>query len=280
MAKKSRLRMLPHPFRVQFATDAVPDQVKDHIYDEDSGRRPGFILAWHRTDTEVKQCALANEWICAHIAQRVGLDFPPFGLTRSDDPEHPFYFSELDFNSERDSIPRMCPDACVQKLSFNCTGILLFDILIANPDRRPANLEVDHTYKPKRIWVFDNEQALFGPIRADATARLATFRDRLGLAYLDRPDCNYHCFLERLSTAKHFAPWFTRFDELPDWFLKSICADTKLFGMSDEERFDAFDFLAHRRNTLRSIVKANRSLFTEINWTPDGELRTPEGEPL
>ncbi|MGH7136016.1 MAG: hypothetical protein ACREHD_09765, partial [Pirellulales bacterium] len=68
-------------------------------------------------------------------------------------------FSSLDFNFNREKLPPVVPDICVQRLLRDCTGVLLFDIWIANEDRHDANLLVDKVGAPGEMMVFDHDQA-------------------------------------------------------------------------------------------------------------------------
>ena len=50
----------------------------------------------------------------------------------------------------------------LQRLPDVCTGIVLFDVLIANCDRHDDNLVVDNDIAPREIYVYDHDIALFG----------------------------------------------------------------------------------------------------------------------
>src|SRR3990170_1752400 len=64
------------------------------------------------------------------------------------------------------------PHRCCAALPQICSGILLFDLLVANSDRHVGNLKVDDPDNPLEIDVFDHDRALFGAVAGQATVRL------------------------------------------------------------------------------------------------------------
>ncbi|MBN2476463.1 MAG: hypothetical protein JXB62_17750 [Pirellulales bacterium] len=101
---------------------------------------------------------IANEWIAGSVAQFLGLPVPPFALMRKRD-RRTVMFASISFEGE--TTPRdVEPSVLWAKHPRLCTGILLFDILIANCDRHAGNIKVDNRIAPKKVHVFDHEHAL------------------------------------------------------------------------------------------------------------------------
>ena len=133
-------------------------------------------------------------------------------------------FGSLDFNFDRDQLPPILPEPCWQHLPFECTGVLFFDILIANADRHDENLLVDNGLKPKRMIVFDHDQSLFGgggSLRGQE--RLDAIMTRLGVSGGPVTSGNRHCLLDGANTREYFGEWLKRIGSLPDWFIEDVC---------------------------------------------------------
>ena len=145
------------------------------------GRAHGSTQAWHKTAWSGSPYCIPNELISAQIGQFLKLPIPPFAITYSEDND--YYFSSLDFNFDRDQLPPVEPDLCWEHLPRLCSGVMLFDILIANEDRHDENLVIDNVIKPSFMRVFDHDQALFGGGgNLAGTNRLTQLHDRLGVS--------------------------------------------------------------------------------------------------
>jgi hypothetical protein len=214
----------------------------------------------------------ANELICGRIAQFLLLPVPPFGFTyfpgQKDVPlEKGIRFSEVDFNCERrESYPLPDFDACIDHMPMVCTGILAFDILIANPDRRRDHLWCDNQQHPTRLLMFDHDFALFGP-NAGIT-RLDALQDALGLG--DTKQDNSHPFLTRLRSADLLDEWCARIYSLhaAKWFIKEVCREAEKYGLSRSEANAAAKFIEYRSSNLDTIIKSHRPLFERVSdWS-------------
>ncbi|MBL0035370.1 MAG: hypothetical protein IPP26_06280, partial [Flavobacteriales bacterium] len=65
---------------------------------------------------------------------------------------------------------------------FLATGLLLFDIWVANCDRHVKNFEVDYSTTPVSMNIFDHGHALFGYVGGQGEARLNALMNRLGIS--------------------------------------------------------------------------------------------------
>jgi hypothetical protein len=88
---------------------------------------------------DVSPYLLANEWICGCLAQALRLPVPPFALMRLT-PGLKGMFVSYKFGSRIVKPKDIRPSICFEKQARLCTGILLFDILVANSDRWESNL--------------------------------------------------------------------------------------------------------------------------------------------
>ncbi len=153
------------PYQVVFREDPLGwDSVRNRGYGF------GDVGAIHKLRMEDgRPYRFANELICGRIAQFLLLPVPPFGFTyfagqKGVPLPQGIMFSEIDFNCERESPPLPDLDACVDSMPRFCAGILAFDILVANPDRRRDHLWCDDPQHPTRLLMFDHDLALCGSI--------------------------------------------------------------------------------------------------------------------
>lgn len=236
------------------------------------GRGLGYTQAWHRTNYESSPFCVPNELVCAEIGAFLRLPIPAFAVTYAADSR--YFFSSLDFNFDKDDLPPIEADRAWAKLPDLCTGITLFDILIANSDRHDENLVVDQVMDPKAMRVFDHDQALFGgglPLKG--LERLNQLTSRLGISNGGVTGGNRHCLIDHIATTEHFGKWLTRIDSLPDWFVDDVFARAGDYGLSADERTAGRNFIKTRRNSLRDIIQAHSGEFTAVTeWPSDGRL--------
>ena len=137
---------------------------------------------------------LANEWICSNIGWYLRLPIPPFALMRKSENSERF-FASLDYGKKTQASD-MIPSRVAARLPKLAAGVVLFDILIANPDRHEGNLKVNDRHNPTAIEVFDHDVALFGDKRGKGTARLQKVSDRLGYS-MSLKETDYHKIAKR-----------------------------------------------------------------------------------
>jgi hypothetical protein len=207
---------------------------------------------------------LANEWICGNIAQCLRLPIPPFALMRSG-PTAKGMFASLKYGSKKVTPDDANPDRCFRNLPRLCTGILLFDIFVANSDRHSGNIKVDVPFDPKVIDIFDHDRALFGALENDGVKRLQDLLDRLGVGKGSVSGGNRHCFIDVVDTTDHFHEWLERISLIPDYFIDDICADAKGIPVGKDEIEMATTFLKYRKKKLSEIIANNKAEFTKIS---------------
>jgi len=237
------------------------------------GRGLGYVQAWHRTSWEASPFCIPNEYICGEIGRFLRLPIPPFSITYGVDDK--YFFTSLNFNFDREEqLPPIEPDVTWNRLQSLCTGVLLFDILIANSDRHDANLAADSVGSPNAISVFDHDQALFGggfPLKG--IDRLNALTGRLGISNGEVTQGNRHCLLDVANSSESFGEWFKRIESIPDWFIDEVCSEAGQYGLSADEVETVQMFLKHRRNSIEQIIKDSAKQFTLItSWPWDGGL--------
>jgi hypothetical protein len=270
-AKMTKRRKRLH-YQTQFRTD----DTGAFVFPGADGRIDGSVPAWHRENVrDYTPYCIPNELICGKLGAFLGLPVPPFAITYFNKTP---YFSQLNFNSNKDELPAVEAEICVKSLPDLCTGILLFDILIANEDRHDENVAVDSITKPTQIMVYDHEQALFGGGgNLIGIPRLDKLRERLGMSGGSVTGGNACCFLHTLNTVQYFGKWRGRIWDIPDWFIGVTCDDAIGLGITQQEANKAKDFLIYRKNNLSRIIKDHAKtipLFDE--WRPKHDLFGPE----
>lgn len=208
---------------------------------------------------------IPNELVCGHIANFLRLPVPPFALMRNGYSRKGM-FASLRFNrSNGDAFPDDVNwetlVGCRRRL---CTGILLFDVLVANEDRHRGNIQVDRPHDPRVVRIFDHDRALFGCFANSGEARLRNLRDRLGISGGSLTGGNRHCLLDRMDSNEHFREWFDRIESIPDWFIDDVCGEVISLGARRSEADAAADFLKYRKRNLPGIVHNHRAEFTAI----------------
>lgn len=235
----------------------------------DAGRAIGAVQAYHRANIP-QDCeapfAVANEFICSEFGRLVGLPIPPGALTRSAVKSSEVLFSCLDFECSYGSLVDAEADRCCDLLLKECTGLVLFDMIVANPDREHWNLKTDDSRSPTFIRVYDHADALFNNV---GIARLQTMPHLWsGLSWPLRPERDQHFLSNHLASGTHFAEWYHKFESIPKWQIENICQAARKGGISATEAKVARDFIDYRRLNIENIVKGNRGLFPASLFEP------------
>lgn len=233
----------------------------------------GHVEAWHKSNWESSPYCTVNEFISAEIGRFLRLPIPPFGLTCGVDGR--YFFSSLNFNfGQKEQLPPILPDQTWECLPDTCTGILLFDILIANNDRHDENLVVDRVSKPTDISVFDHDQALFGgggDLRG--VNRLEQLKDHLGISGGKLSQGNRHCLLDVFDNSGFVEKWLERIESIPEWFIYDICKSCKEIGLTTSDVGTVADFLFYRSRNLQKIITINSEEFSLVKtWPWKGSL--------
>ncbi len=211
---------------------------------------------------------IPSELICCELGRFIGLPIPPVAMVSEPGGGVGPVFASLDFNLAGNTLPPVDVAKCLQLLPSLSTGLLLFDIWMANCDRHPANFSVDFLSTPPQMSVFDHSHALFGYTASGGQSRLQQLRDRLGISWKTNNPVDSgkhrHCLLDSLNLDDHFAHWHDRIKLTPDFFVQDRCEAALAFGATQLEVDAAVDFILHRRDRMMSIIKESRAEFTGI----------------
>ena len=115
-----------------------------------------------------------NELFCNSLARGLFLPCPPGALMENGGEE---YFCSLNFNLAGQSLPPSPIPLVVANCLQLCWGVLLFDVLVMNPDRHNQNLSFDRSNN--RIQIFDHSRA-FLPMKATIDSVIADNTGKLG----------------------------------------------------------------------------------------------------
>jgi len=233
----------------------------------------GINQVWNLTtrlvakeNTEDSPYLIPNEWICGNLATFLRLPVPPCALMRRNTRSKGM-FASLDFSPGDTPPPDLQPDICAQRLPRLSTGVLLFDILIANSDRHSGNLRVDRASAPTELRIFDHDRALFGSFARNGEQRLNQLRQRLGVSGGTMTGGNRHCLLDHITTESHLDHWIGRIGEIPESFIRDVCNEVVGLGITQPLADRAVEFLNYRRLHLAEIIHDNRDEFRSIrDW--------------
>jgi hypothetical protein len=246
-----------------------------------TGAQWASVRAVLKRNTPDDPYCVANELICGHLGQFLGLPIPPHGLFQesSGTGNRLPWFGTLNFNLAGDSLPPADADDCVNAYSDEnavrpdvVTGTLLFDIWVANGDRHAHNLALDTSVVPHQLHVFDQSWALLGRTAKQGVARLHQLRNELGVSDRTSASGNRHCLLDRIRSTARFAFWFQRIRELPDYVLSDAVDRAVSLGLvGGAEAMAALSFLRYRQENLPAIVTNGRAEFSNIPPSDWGE---------
>ena len=195
------------------------------------------ISAVAKCNTGPVPYCLPNELICTEVARFLCLPVPPAGIIHAPNAAATHWFASLDFNLTGNALPPVDPAACYARLPDLATGVVLFDILVANPDRNRGNLSMDTSVSPPQMNIFDHGHALFGSVAGQGQQRLQAMRDLLGLSGTPTED-NQHCLLDVIAADTHFGKWMDRIGRLPDFYIEEVCRTSVGLGIDDAEAAD------------------------------------------
>lgn len=246
---------------------------------KDGGKNVGFgaVGAVHKGSVTERPYRFFNEIVAGTLAQALLLPMPPFALTWFDEKSEAGerdtgpLFSSIDFNYERQTPPKPDFDILYENFPTDCAGALLFDIVIANPDRSRDNIWCDSAASPTQFFIFDHDVALLGG-EHDGVARLEAEEDRLGLRFL-QDSSDSHPFLRRVASVELLENWFNKFYKIPDWFIDEACRRAaKTIDISAKDVRTVQRILQYRCRNLEHIVTKYGSLFTGIGDWSTGQL--------
>jgi hypothetical protein len=231
------------------------------------------ISAVAKTNSIASKYCIANELICSRIGQFLCLPLPPSGIvvdaSVSKNPE--YYFAALNFNLTGSGLPPVDPAKCVSILPKESTGLILFDILIANGDRHGKNFSVNFFGPPPKMNIFDHTHALLGYANAQGLNRLEDLKYSIGITEINPTYGTRHCLLDFLHTDEYIEEWISRIEKLPDFLIADVCDEATQYGIDLVEAESVKNFLAYRRDAIRTIVSNHSLEFKNIKhwiWNP------------
>lgn len=202
---------------------------------------------------------ISNEWIAGRIAQWLNLPIPPFILMGKKTGKTRMFGS---YSFEKKQMPcDIIAAVCVKKMPHLCTGILLFDILIANNDRHRGNIKVDSKLDPKAIHIFDHDRCLFGCTPGKGKQRLEEIAPHIGVGAGPASGGNKHVFLPFEHSVECLSDWCNRIRQIPDNYLRDVCDETASMGTKKSERKAVFEFLRDRSTNLGTLLVSHKSSF-------------------
>jgi hypothetical protein len=193
---------------------------------------------------------VVNELLCSLLARALFLPCPPGALL---DNGGETYFCSLNFNLAGQTLPPTPIPTVIAEFPELCWGILLFDILVMNPDRHNRNLSFDRS--TKEIQIFDHSRA-FLPLKETVENRIKDCAGKIGLAG--------HCLKSEISSMAGFDHWVKRIKSIPDYVIEATVEEICQIGFPKDKKSAVIDFLKTRRNNIDSIVHNNLGEFPKL----------------
>ena len=211
---------------------------------------------------------IANELFAARLGSLFGLPIPPHALFQLNKGTYPAtWFGSIDYRLTGESLPPVDPSAVFSELPWLATGVVLFDIVIANSDRHEGNLAMDkQPGKAARLNVFDHGHSICG---LEGLPRFARLRSEFGIDEGADEGANRHCLLDELTHDDHFSMWYERIQNTPYHLLTDTANDLeKAEVLSADEAGAMVNFLWGRIQQVRKIVESNKQQFSGIRvWS-------------
>jgi hypothetical protein len=208
------------------------------------------IAAIAKKSNAVEPNIVINEQFCNLLAHALFLPCPPGALL---DNSGEIYFCSLNFNLAGQALPPTPISTVIAEFPELCWGVLLFDVLVMNPDRHSRNLSYDRN--TKEIQIFDHSRA-FLTLKETIENRIADNTGKLGFSG--------HCLKTEINTMIGFDYWVKRIKSIPDYVIeesvKSICQN----GFPKDKRTITVEFFKTRRNNIDSIVMNNLGEFPKL----------------
>jgi hypothetical protein len=195
-------------------------------------------------DKEAKHYGVAAEWICARLAQVLGLPCPSPALTR--DNAGRLCFVSLKFGPLVGlPAPAVPPDLVIDHPGI-AAGVLAFDTWVLDVDRHAGNM----AYTPRALApaIFDHGRAL------GAEAERALIPALLGRA--GDPVPPNHCLLPHILSAIPIGPWIDTISNLRHSTIDIITDEAAAAGaLTVSEAPVIADFLKVRQRNVRTLLE-------------------------
>jgi hypothetical protein len=137
--------------------------------------------------------------------------------------------------------------------------MVLFDIFVANNDRKTDNLVLG---EDGIVRLIDHANSLFyRPTEASpaGVARLEAIQKNLAAMFDKR-----HWFVDALESWEIIDERCGRIEALPSYLIQSIVKNLPKGLLSDVEQRGAIEFLMTRKDLMRGIIEGNLSLFPKL----------------
>lgn len=192
---------------------------------------------------------VANEYICSHLAARIGLPVPPGAVIRTDTGD--LAWTTLSFTAT--PLPPIDPAIVAARVPALATEVVVFDILIANTDRHAGNLAFMSA--DRRLEVFDHSHALLGPGAAAGVAHYYAQANALAIGG--------HCLLPYIADPKHIGAAVDQIvADLTNPVIRRVVAEAAALKVGFAEAGPLADALILRRDNLRTLINRESHQFT------------------
>ena len=150
------------------------------------------------------------------------------------------------------------------KFPLLCTGIVAFDILIANRDRGKWNIKIDNPDNPSLVRVIDHERSLFYAYPDEGEQQLLSRVDRFGITPSTVSDSGRHCLIELVNDSEMLFHWVQRIWSIPHWFITDICQEVRKLSITESECKAVTKFLIERAKGIGDLINKNHDRFPMV----------------
>ena len=196
-----------------------------------------------------------NELVAAEIGRILRLPVPPGFIVL--DANQTAHYASLDFNLTGVALPPIIPGNFIASFQPDLASIVVFDILIANPDRHAGNLSAD--YNSLSFNLFDHSHSLLGwGLSGTGVAVLQNAQNSVVVG-------SGHAVISGVNDENLLLRAIERVESIPDFYIQSVVREAAQYGLSAAESTGLEHFLLNRRGQMRNLISSNKGLFPGVS---------------
>jgi hypothetical protein len=200
-----------------------------------------------------RQYTVANEIVSLTIAQYLHLPIPPGGIVMDQTNTYPYFFSLELLPGTAKPTPVINARQVAHQHPELAWGIILFDILLINKDRKPRNLMLDE--QSNALYIFDHGNCIYG---AAGKNKVEFHKDLIGIG-------DFHCLAKNMTSLDSYSTWIDIFYEMPNTFIQKSVEKGLNVGFSKADCDYISKVLINRKNRLHEFIVKQIIKFSRLD---------------
>lgn len=204
-----------------------------------------------RSDNQRKYM-VSNEIVALGFAQYLHLPVPPGGIVMNRPGTQPRFFSLEIFPDGPKPFPHPDPADITEKFTRLSWGITLFDALLINKDRKPANLAYDKQFDA--VAIFDHGNCLYGGAGRRKVNK-----------HVNLIGTGNHCLVKNLKRATGYKDWIEEIRQIPEAFIRKTVSRGEGIGYTKSDCDFMSERLIKRKERLHEFVSTQIDKFESLH---------------